>query len=49
MLIDGVMNLLDIKPQGLHDRTFVFIGRVNDVTELERYCDVQQAAHTYKR
>jgi len=45
---DGVMNLLDIEPQGLHDRTSVFIGSVNDVIELERYGDVQQSAHTYK-
>lgn len=44
---DGVQNLLDIKPEGLHSRTCVFIGSIEDVQELESYGDVQQTAKTY--
>lgn len=44
---DGVQNLLDITPRGLHDRTCVFMGSLDDVVELESYGDVQQGAKTY--
>jgi len=44
---DGVRDLLDIVPTGLHDRVCVFIGSAGDVTELEEYGDVQQAAAKY--
>lgn len=45
---DGVRNILDIEPIGLHDRTCVYIGSINDVNELEDYGDVQQSAKTYE-
>lgn len=45
---DGVRNILDIEPIGLHDRTCVYIGSINDVKELEDYGDVQQSAKTYE-
>jgi len=45
---DGVRNILDIVPIGLHDRTCVYIGSINDVKELEDYGDVQQSAKTYE-
>ncbi len=44
---NGVQNLLDIEPLGLHDRTCVFIGSLNDILELESYGDVQQIATKY--
>ena len=44
---DGVMNILDIIPEGLHSRTCVFIGSSNDIKELEEYGDIQQSAKTY--
>ena len=44
---DGVMNILDIEPDGLHSRTCVFIGSENDIYELEEYGDIQQSAKTY--
>ena len=45
---DGIQNILDIEPIGLHDRTCVFIGSLKDVQELEVYGDIQQSAKTYK-
>lgn len=44
---DGVRDLLDIEPAGLHDRTPVFIGSRDDVAELVAYGDVQQKAASY--
>jgi len=43
----GTMDLLDIVPTGLHDRTSVFIGSTCDIAELEEYGDVQQPAKKY--
>mmetsp|Transcript_6983 Transcript_6983/g.20940 ORF Transcript_6983/g.20940 Transcript_6983/m.20940 type:complete len:386 (-) Transcript_6983:206-1363(-) len=44
---DGKQNILDIVPEGLHDRVHVFIGSAGDVLELEAYGDVQQTSKTY--
>ena len=44
---DGVRDILDVAPNGLHDRLPVFIGSADDVAELEAYGDVQQGATTY--
>jgi len=38
---DGVRNLLDIKPEGLHGRTCVFFRSIEDIQELEAYSDIQ--------
>jgi len=45
---DGVESVLSLVPAGLHDRTSLFLGSVNDVMELESYGDVQQMPKTYK-
>ena len=46
---DGVRELLDIVPTGLHDRVCVFLGGKGDVGDLvEGYGNVQQGAQTYK-
>lgn len=39
---DGIRNLLDIPPSGLHDRVCVFLGSHDDICDLESYGDVQQ-------
>ena len=44
---DGVQSLLDVKPEGIHSRTCVFIGSRDDVKELESYGNIQQCAKTY--
>jgi len=44
---DGVRDILDIEPTGLHDRLPVFIGSAQDVAELVSYGDVQQRATAY--
>jgi len=44
---DGVRDILDIEPTGLHDRLPVFIGSAEDVAELVAYGDVQQGATAY--
>ena len=44
---DGVMDILEILPIGLHDRLPVFIGSKEDVSELVSYGDVQQGATSY--
>lgn len=44
---DGVMSLLDLEPESLHDRTCVFLGSQNDIVELEGYGNVQQESKTY--
>ena len=44
---DGVVDILDIAPTGLHDRCPVFIGSAEDVAELVCYGDVQQGATAY--
>lgn len=45
---DGIQNLLDLVPNGLHDRTSVFIGSMDDIIELESYGDIQQGAKKYE-
>mmetsp|Transcript_48961 Transcript_48961/g.158597 ORF Transcript_48961/g.158597 Transcript_48961/m.158597 type:complete len:239 (-) Transcript_48961:429-1145(-) len=44
---DGVRCLLDVVPEGLHDRVPVFLGSAEDVAELEAYGDVQQGPTVY--
>ena len=44
---DGIENLLDLTPKGLHDRTCVFLGSKDDVRELESYGDIQQGVKKY--
>jgi len=44
---DGQTDLLDILPNGLHDRTPVFIGSIRDIDELVSYGDIQQGAKSY--
>ena len=39
---DGTQSLLEILPQGLHDRVCVFLGSKDDIDDLESYGDVQQ-------
>eukprot|EP00534_Pseudo-nitzschia_fraudulenta_P006456 CAMPEP_0201193284 /NCGR_PEP_ID=MMETSP0851-20130426/146513_1 /ASSEMBLY_ACC=CAM_ASM_000631 /TAXON_ID=183588 /ORGANISM="Pseudo-nitzschia fraudulenta, Strain WWA7" /LENGTH=259 /DNA_ID=CAMNT_0047479751 /DNA_START=46 /DNA_END=825 /DNA_ORIENTATION=- len=39
---DGKQNLLDIVPEGLHDRVCVFLGSRDDIEDLEIYGDIQQ-------
>lgn len=45
---DGISNLLDIKPEGLHDRVCCFLGSKLDIKDLEKYGDVQQRSKTYE-
>lgn len=45
---DGVRNLLDIEPTGLHDRVCVFLGSTADITDLVSYGEIQQGAKRYK-
>lgn len=44
---DGVGNLLDLQPSGLHDRVCCFLGSYNDISSLEEYGDVQQSPAKY--
>ena len=39
---DGRQGLLEIIPEGLHDRVCVFLGSKDDIEDLESYQDVQQ-------
>lgn len=38
----GKERILDLQPQDLHERIPVFLGSLDDITELESYEDVQQ-------
>jgi fructose-1,6-bisphosphatase I len=44
---DGINNLLDVKPDCLHQRVCCFIGSKLDIRDLEYYGDVQQNRNTY--
>ena len=48
---DGKVDILDLQPSGLHERTPLFLGSSEDVAELvsygESYGGVQQRATTY--
>jgi len=44
---DGRQRILSIEPKDLHQRLPLFLGSPLDITELESYGDVQQAAKTY--
>ena len=44
---DGVRDILDVEPSGLHDRLPVFVGSAADIAELVAYGDVQQGATAY--
>lgn len=46
---NGEVNLLDIVPTSLHERTSVFLGSIQDIQELESYGNIQQASKTYKQ
>ena len=39
---DGTLRLLEIVPQGLHDRVSVFLGSAEDIADLQSYGDIQQ-------
>lgn len=45
---NGQMDLLDISPQGLHDRTCVFLGSTDNIEDLLSYKDIQQGSTSYK-
>ncbi len=46
---DGRQNLLEIVPEGLHDRVCVFLGSREDIDDLESYGNIQQVqAKRYK-
>ena len=45
---DGVQDILDIEPRGLHDRVHLFLGSKSDVAELVAYGDVQQQKTVYQ-
>lgn len=39
---DGQSRLLEVVPQGLHDRVCVFLGSEEDIADLQAYGDIQQ-------
>jgi fructose-1,6-bisphosphatase I len=45
---DGIHNLLDVVPTGLHDRVCVFLGGAGDIADLESYGNIQQGSQTYQ-
>ena len=44
---DGKVNLLDLTPESLHERTCVFLGSIDVINELEEYGDIQQGTKRY--
>ena len=46
--VDGVSNLLDIKPNNLHHRVCTFLGSKFDIDDLEAYGDIQQSSKNYE-
>jgi fructose-1,6-bisphosphatase I len=46
--IDGINNLLDIKPTNLHQRVPCFLGSKFDIADLEAYGDMQQKSKRYE-
>ena len=45
--VDGVSNLLDIKPNSLHHRVSTFLGSKFDIDDLEAYGSIQQNSKSY--
>ena len=44
---DGTVDLLDIQPTNVHQRTCCFIGSKLDIEDLKQYGDVQQKRNSY--